>query len=235
MKTILKTDSLGLMSGLKLAGISLIAGAMLTACGGDSAGTSGGKSAFEVEGDHAIGKADAPITVVEYASVTCVHCASWHESVWPKIQSDYIDTGKVRFIYREFPTPPMRQARAGFLIANCADESKFFANIGLQYERQESLMAGARSGRSGEDYMALAKAAGLNEQEYMACLQNEEEVARLDAVVQGGFDAGVSATPSFFINGVKKDVFKIEDFDKEFAAFVDVPEREDASDEAHSE
>lgn len=235
MKMILKTDSRGLFTGLKLAGFSFLAGAMLTACGGDSAGSGGGKSAFEVEGDHAVGSADAPITVVEYASVTCVHCASWHESVWPKMQSDYIDTGKVRFVYREFPTPPQNLAMAGFLIANCADESKFFANIGLQYERQESLIAGARTGRAKQDYEALAKAAGLNEQEYMACLQNENERNRLEAVIRGGMEAGVAATPSFFINGVKKDVYKIEDFDKEFAAFVDVPKREDASDEAHSE
>jgi len=235
MKTILKTDSLGLTKAIKLAGVSLIAGAMLAACGGSGAGTSGERSAFEVEGDHAIGKADAPITVVEYASVTCVHCASWHESVWPKMQSDYIDTGKVRFVYREFPTPPQNLAMAGFLIANCADESKFFANIGLQYERQDALMAGARAGRAKQDYEALAKAAGLNEEAYMACLQNEEERNRLESVIRGGMEAGVQATPSFFINGVKKDVFKIEDFDKEFAAFVDVPKREDAGDETHSE
>lgn len=242
MKKILKPHSLALnapsfKAAVKSLSVSVLGGLILSACSDVSTGGEG-RTAFEVEGDHAVGAVDAPITVVEYASVTCAHCANWHEAVWPTIQSDYVDTGKVRFIYREFPTAPQNLAFAGFLIANCADDSQFFANIGLQYERQVSLMEGARAGRAKQDYEALAKAAGLNEEQYMACLQNEDERARLDAVITGGIDAGVTGTPSFFVNGEKKTIFTIEEFDEVFAEFVEVPERKTAdanTDSGHSE
>jgi len=85
-----------------------------------------------VAGDHAIGNPDAKVTVVEYASVTCGHCANWHTSVYPEFKAQYVDTGKVRYVFREFPTPPQRLAHTGFLIANCADENKFFDNISMK-------------------------------------------------------------------------------------------------------
>lgn len=234
MKMILKTDSHGMLptaaKGLKMASIALLAGVMLSACGGsgDTAAT-GERSAFEVPGDHAVGNPNAPITVVEYASVTCGHCANWHASVWPQMQKDYVDTGKVRFIYREFPTPPMELAVRGFLIANCAPEEKFFANISLQYERQQAMV---NSRNRAADYEALAKASGLSPAEYETCVSTEENYNRLNKVVEGGQDAGVTGTPAFFINGVMKKVYKIEDFDKEFADFVEVPERKAADADA---
>ncbi len=233
MNMILKTDSPAILKAAKAASVGLIAAVMLSACsGGDAPGKTAGKSAYEVEGDHAIGSPDAPITVVEYASVTCGHCATWHETVWPQMQKDYVDTGKVRFIYREFPTPPVNLAMRGFLIANCADESKFFANIALQYERQQAIF---KSKNVAAEYEALAKASGLNAEEYEACVSNEDEFNRLTKVIEGGQDAGVTATPSFFINGELKSVYKIEDFDKEFAAYVDVPKRESAEAEDKAE
>ena len=232
MTMILKIDSPAVFKAVKAASVGLIATVMLSACSGgsgDAPGKSAGKSAYEVEGDHAVGASDAPITVVEYASVTCGHCATWHKTVWPQMQKDYVDTGKVRFVYREFPTPPVNLAMRGFLIANCADEGKFFANIALQYDRQEAIF---KSKNVAGEYEALAKASGLNAQEYEACVSNEAEFERLNKVIEDGQDAGVKATPSFFINGDLKNVFTIEDFDKEFAAHVDVPQRESADADA---
>ncbi len=181
----------------------------LTACGGDSANTasrstdstSTGSSLYEVEGDHAIGNPDAKVTVVEYASVTCGHCANWHESVYPEFKKAYIDSGKVRFIFREFPTAPETLATTGFLIANCADDTKFFENISLQFKRQNQIFKAAGNGTVRQEYVNIAKSAGLSEDDFIACLSNEEENARYQAVVQGGIDAGVTGTPSFFING----------------------------------
>jgi len=234
MNMILKTDSPAILKAVKTASIGVIAAVMMSACsGGDgTASSSVGKSAFEVEGDHAIGAPDAPITVVEYASVTCGACANWHSAVWPQFQKDYVDTGKVRFIYREFPTPPVNLAMRGFLIANCAAEDKFFANISLQYDRQQTIF---KSSNVAAEYEALAKASGLNSEEYEACVSNEDEFNRLTKVIEDGQDAGVASTPTFFINGEKKSVFKIEDFDREFAAFVDVPQREDAGSDDKAE
>ncbi len=215
----------------------IFAGAIaLSACGDKGAATGAASAAnaatatnpYLVEGDHVIGSPDAPVTIVEYASVTCGHCANWHEAVWPTLRKDYVDTGKVQFVYREFPTSPVRLAEVGFMIANCAAEDKFFANIALQYEKQTTLIDAAQIGRAGEEYAALARAAGLSEEDYEACLANEEEYARIQEVVRDGFEAGVTGTPSFFINGEQKKVFRIEEFDEELANFVDVPTRESA-------
>lgn len=216
-----------------LTAFAIASAIMLSACGDkDATVTSGSTTAADnpyiVEGDHVIGSPDAPVTIVEYASVTCGHCANWHEAVWPTFRKDYVDTGKVQFVYREFPTSPVRLAEVGFMIANCAAEDKFFANIALQYEKQTTLIEAAQMRRAGEEYAALARAAGLSEEDYKACLENEEEYARIKQVVKDGFEAGVTGTPSFFINGEQKKVFRIEEFDEELANFVDIPTRESA-------
>lgn len=237
MTSHLNIDSVSRKSAVKSAAKSvLFAGALgaamlFSACSDSDTATAtqGGAvtNPYEVEGDHGIGNVNASVTIVEYASVTCGHCANWHEAVWPTLRKDYVDTGKVRFIYREFPTAPVRLAEAGFMIANCADEDKFFANIALQYEKQSTLINSASSGRAAEEYKNLAKAAGLNEEDYEACLKNEDEYQRIQTVVKDGFEKGVTGTPSFFINGVKKSVFTIEDFDKELAALdIEVPTRD---------
>lgn len=236
MTSHLKIDSAsspsGLRSGVKtLLTASVLGAAMLFSACSDSGtvdATQGAAVAnpYEVDGDHAIGNPNATVTIVEYASVTCGHCANWHEAVWPELRKDYVDSGKVRFIYREFPTAPVALAEVGFLIANCAPEDKYFANIALQYEKQSTLINSAQQGRAKEEYTNLAKAAGLSEEEFNACIANEEEYERMQAVVQDGFEKGVTGTPSFFINGEKKSVFTIDDFDTELAALgIDVPER----------
>lgn len=202
-----------------------VAALMLAACGGDGKTTtaSGGASEYEVAGDHAVGNADAKVTVVEYASVTCGHCATWHTTVYPEFKTKYVDTGKVRYIFREFPTPPENLATAGFMIANCADESKFFDNIMLQFRKQKQIFDAAGKGTVRDQYVSIAKSAGLSEADFEACLVNEEERAKYEAVVQGGIDAGVTSTPTFFINGVKEQVFTLESFEEKIAPILGEP------------
>lgn len=219
----------------KIAGVTLMASAIaLTGCGDKNATSGGGsgsadRTQYEVEGDHAIGNPNATVTVVEYASVTCGHCANWHNAVWPTLREDYIDTGKVRFVFREFPTQPVRLAEVGFMIARCADEDKYFGNIGLQFERQQALMQAAGRGEAQKAYGDIARAAGLSDEEFEACLANEEEFKAMQDVVRDGFERGVNATPTFFINGEIKKVFTIESFDEEFARLgLETPERESA-------
>lgn len=205
-----KTDS-----RLRSVAIGIMSLAMLAACGGGDSGTvaSGGSavSQFEVEGDHATGSMDAPIVVVEYASVVCGACANWHNSVYPEFKEKYIDSGQVRYIFREFPTAPQRLAFAGFTIANCAGEDKFLSNISIQFKRQRALLTSQDRRRAYED---LAKASGLSVAEYEACLSDPDWKERYDAIVQGGQDAGVDSTPTFFINGTKYSVFTVEQFDE---------------------
>lgn len=207
----------------------------LAACGDKSASpTSGGtgeRSQYEVVGDHAIGNPDAPITVVEYASVTCAACKNWHDAVYTDLRKKYIDTGKVRFVFREFPTPPENLAVAGFLIANCAPEDKFFPLISLQFDRQRELINSANQGRAREEYGALAKVAGMSTAEYDACLQDEDERARLDSVIRTAQERGVGKTPTFYINGVKSNVFTLESFEEQFGQYIDVPKPEGDAEE----
>jgi protein-disulfide isomerase len=201
----------------------------LTACGNDgsTAASSGGSSAYEVAGDHAIGNPDASVTVVEYASVVCGACANFHQTVYPDFKKKYIDSGLVRFVFREYPTSPENLAQAGFLIANCAPEGRFFDSISLQFKRQRQIFKAAGDGTVRQEYVAIAKSSGLSEAEFDACLQNQEEIDRYKAVVQGGIDAGVSGTPSFFINGelVKrtasgKQLFTMETWDEHLAPLL---------------
>ncbi len=226
-----KTDSLTRTVMVTLAGAL-----MLSACGDKTATTTtgGSQSEYEVAGDHAIGNPDAAVTIVEYASVVCGACANWHTSVYPDFKKKYVDSGKVRFIFREFPTPPENLAQAGFLIANCAAEDRYFENISMQFQRQRALLSAPDKRQA---YVDLAKASGLSEADFEACLSSEEEIAKYKAVVQGGQDAGVSSTPTFFINGKKEKVFTIESIDEKLAPLLgeDMPASEEAPEEAPTE
>ncbi len=214
-----KTDS-----HMRMFATSLLALGLLTACGDTTEAPSSGNAApiganssYEVTGDHAVGNPDAAVTVVEYASVVCGACASWHNTVYPEFKKKYVESGKVRYIFREFPTPPERLAFAGFTIANCAGEGKFLKNIQVQYKRQRALLS-APDKRAA--YENLAKASGLSIEQYETCLSDPEWKAKYDAVVQGGSDIGVTSTPSFFINGTKAKVFTLEQFDEMLAPML---------------
>ena len=87
-------------------------------------------------GDKILGDENAPVTIVEYASMTCGHCANFHTRTWPDLKKDYIDTGKVRFIFREFPLDPV--ASAAFMLARCAPQDKYFEIIDVMFEQQRS-------------------------------------------------------------------------------------------------
>ena len=195
--------------------------------------TDGKRSAFEVSTDHALGSADAPITIVEYASVTCGHCANWHESVWPDLQAKYVNTGKARYIYREFPTGNVSLATVGHLLANCAGDDKFFGMIGVQMKRQSQILS-AGSGVKDE-YVALAKSAGMSEADFDACMSDQDQIDRLNAVADAGSNAGVTGTPTFFINGKKEQIYTIEEFDKVLGPILgeEVTETEAKSDTDH--
>lgn len=211
---------------------------MLAACGDNSATTASGsvdgRTSFEVADDHAMGNADAPITIVEYASVTCGHCANWDQTVWSDFRKKYVDTGKVRYVFREFPTAPTDLANAGHLLANCAGDDKFFDLIHIQFQRQREILT---SNDVKGEYVRLAKSAGMSEAEFDACMVNEEEIARLDKVVNDGFAAGVTGTPTFFLNGKKIAAYVLEDFDKAIAEALGepVPETETSGSPAEAE
>lgn len=145
-----------------------------------------------------IGNADAPVTIIEYASMTCPHCASFHNSTWPTIKEKYIDTGRARLVFREFGFDP--RAEAGTMLARCAGE-KYFAVIDVLFKQQAS-WSRAADGKAA--LLKIARLAGFSQESFEACLTDQKLLDDLRAVKNRGVNEfGVSSTPTFFINGKK--------------------------------
>ncbi len=175
-----------------MTGAALTAMATLVGCGGAGSGGT-------AEGDMALGAPEgAKVTVVEYASVTCHVCALWQQQVWPEFKSRYVDTNKVRYVFREFPTPPADIAAAGFLIARCAGEDKYFDVI-------HEIMASQREWQAGvpprTTLVRVATGAGLSEQQFQTCVSDADAIKAMDARIKAGTAAGVTGTPTFMVNG----------------------------------
>ena len=166
-----------------------LAAMALSACGGNKGGSA--------EGDMALGAADgAKVTVVEYASVTCGHCALWQQNTWPAFKAKYVDTNKVRYVFRELPTPPIDAATAGFLVARCAGDDKYFQVVHQLLATQQEMVTG-----SPRDWLLrTAQAAGMNEQQFADCVSDRDAVAALDQRIQQAQAQGVTGTPAFFVN-----------------------------------
>jgi len=146
--------------------------------------------------DMAIGKPDAPVTIVEYSSLSCPHCAAFHRDVFPALKSEYIDTGKVRFVMREFPLN--EPALGGAVIARCLEPSRYFAFTGLLFTKQEDW---AFQKDAFTPLKALAKQAGMTDGDFDKCMNDESLQKQVLAVRDEGQKKGVNATPSFFVNG----------------------------------
>lgn len=166
-----------------------LAAMALSACGGNKGGSA--------EGDMALGAADgAKVTVVEYASVTCGHCALWQQNTWPAFKAKYVDTNKVRYVFRELPTPPVDVATAGFLVARCAGDDKYFQVVHQLLATQQEMVTG-----SPRDWLLrTAQAAGMNEQQFADCVSDRDAVAALEQRIQQAQAQGVTGTPAFFVN-----------------------------------
>jgi protein-disulfide isomerase len=180
-----------------------IAGAAL-AMTGFAAGAAGAAPqaelmAAEALPDVTLGKSNAPVTIVEYASMTCTHCAAFHATAYPKLKSDYIDTGKVRFILREFPLDPL--ATAGFMLARCSGDDKRTAIVDLLFAQQKNW---AFTEKPVESLASLLKQTGMSQESFEACLKNQELYDNINKVRDRAAEKfQVNATPTFFINGDK--------------------------------
>ena len=119
-------------------------------------------------GDRVLGRTDAPVTIIEYASASCPHCATFHKDVFPELKKDYIDTGKVRFIFREFPHDDL--ALAAFMLARCAPKDKYFPMVDVLFEQQKVWPARRRA----TSLFKIAQLAGFTQESFDACLKNED-------------------------------------------------------------
>ena len=167
-------------------------------------------------GEMAMGDEKAPITVIEYASMTCPHCAHFSEATFPELKTKYIDTGKVRFMFREFPLDQL--AAAGFILARCAGPDKYFPIIETLFATQKDWVVQ----RPLAPLTAIAKQAGLTQEAFEACLDNKEMLEGIEKVRnQAAEKFGVNATPTFFVNGKRlSGALSIEELEKEFAPYL---------------
>ena len=155
--------------------------------------------------DMALGPEDAPVTIVEYMSMTCPHCAHFHATTFDEIKKKYVDSGKVRFIIREFPFDP--RAAAAFMLARCNPQKPEELGSALQYFpmismlfKQQMTWAAADDGRAA--LLQMAKLAGYSQQSFEACLTNQKLLDDVNSVRErGAKDFGVNSTPTFLING----------------------------------
>ena len=146
-----------------------------------------------------MGDAKAPVTIIEYASLTCPHCADFHVNILPKLKKSYIDTGKARLVYRDFPLD--RLALSGAMMARCAGRERYFGFIDTMYRKQESWKA------AKDKVKALARIGllgGMSQKDFDACMNNkalEDRVMAMRLDAQNEF--AIDSTPSFIINGKK--------------------------------
>lgn len=194
--------------------VAVAAGAALTLAGCNKAGDGGAASTDAMS----LGKADAPIHMEEYASTTCSHCGRFHNEVFPAFKAKYIDTGKVRYTFHEFLTPPEAVAAAGYLTARCAGKDKYFSVIDALFRSQEEMY---RTGDARGTLLKVAQSAGLTEAQFNACVQDEAAAKALnERVEKAGRERNITSTPTFYLDGkkLKEGEVTMEELDAAVAA-----------------
>ena len=158
-----------------------------------------------------LGNKDAKIVVIEYASMTCAHCANFHKKVYPKIKENYIDTNKIKFIFRDFPLD--KQALFGSVLARCAPKEKYFDFVKLILNTQKKWVS--NDGTFMDKLKNIGKLAGLNENKINTCFKDEQIV---DDILKSRSAAekkyNINSTPSLIINERKYSAMSYENFEK---------------------
>ena len=151
--------------------------------------------------DMTLGDPNAKVKMVEYASLTCSHCGTFNNDVFPAFKAKYIDTGKVHYTFKEFLTPPNEVAAAGFLTARCAGKDKYFnVTDAIFHAQQEMFTTGDMRGV----LLRIAQSAGLTEEQFNACITDEAALKALNERVEKAIKVDkINATPTFVINGKK--------------------------------
>lgn len=158
--------------------------------------------------ENSYGSPTAPVTVIEYASLTCHRCRDFHLKTWPQVKAKYVDTGKVQFVLREFPLNALDAG--GFMLARCAGEKRWSAVVDMLY-RTDDAWAHAPDPLAGLGQ--LMRQAGMGSEAFEACLKDQSLLDGVNAVARRGATAGVTGTPTFFVNGRKASGFMtIEEF-----------------------
>jgi len=168
-------------------------------------------------GDRQLGPDNAPVTIIEYASLTCPHCASFHKTSLPELKKRYIDTGKVRLIFREFALNPLDAGAV--MLARCLDQDKYFDFIEILFRTQDQWVVQ----KPIEPLLAIARQAGFTKETFEACLKNQKLLDGIEAQRSRASEKfGVNSTPTFFINGkIARGGLSIEELDKQIKPYLD--------------
>jgi protein-disulfide isomerase len=182
-----------------------------TGSGGETVAT-GDLLAAGPLGERALGDPAAKVTVVEYASMTCSHCAAFHDETFTPFKEKYVDTGKVRFIFREFPLDAL--ATSAFMLARCVPEDRYFPVVDILFRQQQNW---AFVDDPAKALFNVVKQAGFTQESFRASLTNQKILDGVNSVKdRGSNEFGVASTPTFFINGKKMSgALSLEDMDKE--------------------
>lgn len=166
-------------------------------------------------GEMGLGDPNAPNIVIEYASMTCPHCQAWHADVWPEFKKQYVDTGKVYFILREYPLDPL--ATAAIMIARCGPKERYFPLVDLMFDHQREW---AFQQNPADKLRDLVKQAGVTPEAFQACLTNQQILDGVNWVKnRGASEFGVQGTPAFFVNGkMLSGEQSLEKFAQEFGS-----------------
>ncbi len=181
---------------------------ILADAAGNEAGSAGGGGGAELkDSDRIMGSPDAPVTIIEYASMTCSHCAAFATGVFPQLKSEYIDAGHVKYVFREFPLDGV--ARVASALARCQTGDNYFAFVDLIFYNQQEWLSGLFG--SGQDLtqelveeslIEFARTAGLGREQALACMRDTQNLAEVDenwGEAQNQYN--INATPGFVING----------------------------------
>ena len=165
--------------------------------------------------DMVLGSRSARITLIEYASAACPHCAHFHETVFPQLKANYIDTGKVLFIFRETLTSPAVVALAGFQVARCngADANQYFARIGEIFADQRQMFATGTMQGVLDTLDMVGAHYGLSAEQVMQCIQDPAGQERVQRFDQGSTQFNVTGTPTFILNGQKLEDPRVATYD----------------------
>jgi protein-disulfide isomerase len=168
--------------------------------------------------DMALGPAKASVTIIEYASMTCPHCAAFEQNVFPMLKSKYVDTGKVRFVFKEFPLDI--KAAAASMLARCIannDAGKYFDAVDLLFKQQDQLME-----HTSDTLKLIGKQAGMSEQDVETCEKDQALLDKLTNDQNFAFETlKVDATPTFFVNGERlKGAMSFEEIDKKIRSLL---------------
>jgi len=209
-----------LTAALSLSGLSLLAGFSPIRLIAEAMAQSAPDVAKPVSlPDMALGPANASVTITEFASMTCPHCAAFNADVFPKIKAAYIDTGKVRYVFREFPLDI--KAAAGSMLSRCIakdDSAKYFAVTDMLFRQQTDWVMK----NTTETLTRIGKQAGLSQQQVEACLKDQALLDKIAADQKYASEVlKVDSTPTFFLNGEKiKGETSFEEFDKRIKALL---------------